>query len=84
LYDGGRSGDWLKDGLGLLVDGQIGADNFRVDIGYGKGKYVHTYVLFPLLPNPARALSILILLLRAAGLPRKGGLQLLLLPTGCK
>jgi hypothetical protein len=43
LYDGGRSSSsgWLTGGLGLLVDGQIGADNFRVDIGYGKGKYIN-------------------------------------------
>ncbi|XP_059473553.1 discoidin domain-containing receptor 2-like isoform X2 [Neocloeon triangulifer] len=37
LFDGLRSGGWMRGGLGLLVDGQIGADNFRVDIGYGKG-----------------------------------------------
>jgi len=68
LYDGGRSSSsgWLTGGLGLLVDGQIGADNFRVDIGYGKGKYIYLNVcvdvLFPVLPN-ARALSLSILIL---------------------
>lgn len=38
-YDGHDEGDRLVDGLGQLVDGQRGTDNFRSDIhGYGKGK----------------------------------------------
>ncbi|KAF4518474.1 hypothetical protein B566_EDAN006479 [Ephemera danica] len=36
-YDGESRNGWLVGGLGLLVDGQVGADNFRMDIGYGKG-----------------------------------------------
>jgi discoidin domain receptor family member 2 len=38
-YDGEDEGDHLIAGLGQLVDGQKGLDNFRSDIhGYGKGK----------------------------------------------
>lgn len=38
-YDGGEDGDRLVGGLGQLVDGQRGTDNFRMDIhGFGKGK----------------------------------------------
>ncbi|XP_026464488.1 discoidin domain-containing receptor 2-like [Ctenocephalides felis] len=36
-YDGNRTSGRLTGGLGRLVDGQYGADNFRLDIGYGKG-----------------------------------------------
>lgn len=37
-YDGRDEGDRLVGGLGQLVDGQRGTDNFRADIhGYGKG-----------------------------------------------
>lgn len=37
-YDGHDENDRLVDGLGQLVDGQRGTDNFRTDIhGYGKG-----------------------------------------------
>lgn len=37
-YDGHDENDKLVDGLGQLVDGQRGTDNFRTDIhGYGKG-----------------------------------------------
>ncbi|XP_046402897.1 discoidin domain-containing receptor 2-like [Ischnura elegans] len=36
-YDGERRGAELFGGLGRLVDGEVGADNFRLDIGYGKG-----------------------------------------------
>ncbi|KAL3275362.1 hypothetical protein HHI36_020129, partial [Cryptolaemus montrouzieri] len=36
-YDGQKSEARLINGLGRLVDGEIGADNFRLDIGYGKG-----------------------------------------------
>ena len=39
-YDGYRSEGELRNGLGRLVDGEMGADNFRLDIGYGKGVYV--------------------------------------------
>lgn len=40
-YDGRDEGDRLVGGLGQLVDGQVGTDNFRTDIhGYGKGMYV--------------------------------------------
>lgn len=38
-YDGVEEGERLIGGLGQLVDGQKGTDNFRSDIhGYGKGK----------------------------------------------
>ncbi|XP_063234140.1 discoidin domain-containing receptor 2-like [Bacillus rossius redtenbacheri] len=36
-YDGERRDGLLWGGLGMLVDGQVGGDNFRLDIGYGKG-----------------------------------------------
>lgn len=37
-YDGHDENDRLVDGLGQLIDGQRGTDNFRTDIhGYGKG-----------------------------------------------
>lgn len=39
-YDGHDENDRLVDGLGQLVDGQRGTDNFRNDIhGYGKGMF---------------------------------------------
>lgn len=37
-YDGIKSGGQLSNGLGRLVDGEVGLDNFRLDIGYGKGE----------------------------------------------
>lgn len=40
-YDGTVDGDRLVNGLGQLVDGQKGDDNFRSDIdGFGKGNGV--------------------------------------------
>ena len=37
-YDGVEEGDRMVAGLGQLVDGQKGTDNFRSDIhGFGKG-----------------------------------------------
>lgn len=40
-YDGNEQGDRYVDGLGQLVDGQKGKDNFRTDIhGFGKGKCI--------------------------------------------
>lgn len=37
-YDGQEQGDRFVNGLGQLVDGQRGKDNFRMDInGFGKG-----------------------------------------------
>ncbi|KAH8404898.1 hypothetical protein KR222_009664 [Zaprionus bogoriensis] len=37
-YDGNEQGDRYVEGLGQLVDGQKGKDNFRTDIhGFGKG-----------------------------------------------
>lgn len=38
-YDGIRRDGELVDGLGQLVDGEVGGDNFKLDIGYGKGEY---------------------------------------------
>lgn len=41
VYDGQEDGDRLIGGLGQLVDGQRGTDNYRTDIhGFGKG--LHT------------------------------------------
>lgn len=38
-YDGREEGGQLTHGLGQLVDGQKGQDNFRLDLtGHGKGK----------------------------------------------
>lgn len=43
-YDGRREAGKLTGGLGRLTDGEFGADNFRLDIGYGKGNIViHIY-----------------------------------------
>lgn len=40
-YDGYLEDDKLVSGLGQLVDGQRGKDNFRTDIhGFGKGMYL--------------------------------------------
>ncbi|PBC31948.1 Discoidin domain-containing receptor [Apis cerana cerana] len=36
-YDGREEGGYLSGGLGQLVDGQKGPDNFRLDSGNGKG-----------------------------------------------
>lgn len=36
-YDGRSENGYLVNGLGRLVDGMLGGDNFRIDIGYGKG-----------------------------------------------
>ncbi|XKL63912.1 hypothetical protein PGB90_006276 [Kerria lacca] len=36
-YDGMRMDGYLVRGLGCLVDGILGGDNFKIDIGYGKG-----------------------------------------------
>lgn len=42
-YDGQDKGDRFVNGLGQLVDGQRGKDNFRMDInGFGKGKNNNT------------------------------------------
>lgn len=38
-YDGFRRDGELVGGLGQLVDGEVGGDNFKLDIGYGKGEY---------------------------------------------
>lgn len=37
-YDGRRMYGTLTGGLGRLIDGETGADNYRLDIGYGKGE----------------------------------------------
>lgn len=45
-YDGKEESGYLSQGLGQLVDGQKGHDNFRLDIaGRGKGK-VKVWFLF--------------------------------------
>ncbi|KYN01807.1 Discoidin domain-containing receptor 2 [Cyphomyrmex costatus] len=36
-YDGKRQDNLLTDGLGCLIDGEVGADNYRLDMGNGKG-----------------------------------------------
>lgn len=48
VYDGHEDGDRLVGGLGQLVDGQRGTDNYRTDIhGFGKG--IHKRVVVRLL-----------------------------------
>lgn len=43
-YDGREESNVLVGGLGQLVDGQKGTDNFRSDIhGFGKGKFTYIY-----------------------------------------
>lgn len=37
-YDGHEEDERYVEGLGQLVDGQKGKDNFRLDQGFGKGK----------------------------------------------
>ena len=37
-YDGTRENGYLVNGLGRLVDGILGGDNFKIDLSYGKGK----------------------------------------------
>lgn len=45
-YDGKEDNAYLRRGLGQLVDGQKGQDNFRLDIsGRGKGKAHYTLLL---------------------------------------
>lgn len=39
-YDGQVHGDKIQGGLGRLVDGVHGEDNFKMDIGYGKGNII--------------------------------------------
>lgn len=42
-YDGREEAGQLSHGLGQLVDGQKGQDNFRLDLtGHGKGKLIPT------------------------------------------
>ncbi|XP_051161942.1 discoidin domain-containing receptor 2-like [Leptopilina boulardi] len=36
-YDGVRESGILSGGLGRLIDGETGADNYRMDTGYGRG-----------------------------------------------
>lgn len=43
-YDGDDEGDRMVNGLGQLVDGQKGTDNFRADVnGFGKGEWEKTW-----------------------------------------
>jgi len=42
-YDGKKQDNLLTDGLGCLIDGEVGADNYRLDMGNGKGnRWVNT------------------------------------------
>ncbi|XP_011642060.1 discoidin domain-containing receptor 2-like isoform X1 [Pogonomyrmex barbatus] len=36
-YDGKKEDNLLTDGLGCLIDGEVGADNYKEDMGNGKG-----------------------------------------------
>lgn len=36
-YDGNKTNGIFTGGLGRLVDGEYGNDNYNLDIGYGKG-----------------------------------------------
>lgn len=53
-YDGWTKEGRLIGGLGRLVDGEVGGDNFKLDIGYGKGnspsiyRYIFIFLLFVL------------------------------------
>lgn len=38
-YDGIQEGNQLKNGLGQLVDGQKGQDNFRAALSMNRGTY---------------------------------------------
>lgn len=42
-YDGQRSNNEIYGGLGRLVDGETGADNFRLDKGLGTGPYISKF-----------------------------------------
>lgn len=43
-YDGKKENSLLTDGLGCLVDGEIGADNYKQDLGNRKGnRWVDTH-----------------------------------------
>ncbi|KAF7263539.1 hypothetical protein GWI33_002012, partial [Rhynchophorus ferrugineus] len=55
-YDGHRSQGVLFNGLGRLVDGEVGLDNYRLDIGYGKGVYVMIFERNTILPLSYRML----------------------------
>ena len=50
-YDGARENGMLSGGLGCLIDGEIGADNYRMDTGYGRGNsnaafyFPHRYLI---------------------------------------
>lgn len=45
-YDGHDENDRLVGGLGQLIDGQRGTDNFRTDIhGYGKGMFFYLFFI---------------------------------------
>jgi len=39
-YDGVVRDDKIQGGLGRLVDGVRGEDNYKMDIGYGKGNII--------------------------------------------
>jgi len=39
-YDGVVRDDKIQGGLGRLVDGVRGEDNYKMDIGYGKGNTI--------------------------------------------
>lgn len=43
-YDGTVKGDKIQGGLGRLVDGIYGGDNFKMDIGYGKGNVLNLLI----------------------------------------
>ena len=42
-YDGRKMYGTLTDGVGRLIDGEIGPDNYRLDIGYGRGTVFLNY-----------------------------------------
>lgn len=55
-YDGALHGDKFQGGLGRLVDGVRGLDNFKMDIGYGKGQNTpRIYNIRAKLPNRSEA-----------------------------
>lgn len=46
-YDGVRDETGLlSGGLGRLIDGEVGADNYRQDIGSGKGEFYRVDAIY--------------------------------------
>lgn len=44
-YDGKKQNNLLIDGLGCLIDGEVGADDYRLNIGDGKGEWTQQFLM---------------------------------------